>query len=63
MGCVGKSARVWKGMGMSEVLVTVELHTTVYQVLLAASNEAGVPVSDFAGGIVENYLGENYAEV
>jgi hypothetical protein len=41
----------------------MELHTSVYEVLLGAANEAGIPVSDFAAGIVENYLGENYGEV
>jgi hypothetical protein len=48
---------------MAEVLVTLELDQEVYRVLLTAANEAGIPVSFFAGGIVENYLGENYGEV
>ena len=48
---------------MSEVLVTLELDKAVYTVLLNAANEAGIPVSFFAGGIVENYLEENYGEV
>jgi len=48
---------------MAEVLVTLELHTSAYQVLLTAANEAGIPVADFACGIVENYLGDNYGEV
>ena len=48
---------------MSDVLVTMELDKAVYSALLAAAIEAGIPVGDFAGGIVGNYLEENYGEV
>jgi hypothetical protein len=48
---------------MSDVLVTLELDKTVYTVLLGAANEAGIPVSDFAGGIIANYLEDNYGAV
>jgi hypothetical protein len=48
---------------MTEVVVTVELEAELYARLLNAANEVGVPVSDFAGATIANYLEENYAEV
>ena len=48
---------------MSEVVVTVELEAEVYTALLSAANEAGLGVSEFAEGLIANYLEENYGEV
>jgi len=48
---------------MSDVVITVELDTEVYTELLKAANEAGLPVAEFAAGVVGNYLEENYAQV
>jgi hypothetical protein len=48
---------------MSDVSVTVFLDEDDYVLLLTAAREAGVPVSEFAGAIVDNYVRENYAEV
>jgi predicted DsbA family dithiol-disulfide isomerase len=48
---------------MSQVSLTVQLEVDDYAVLLSAANEAGLGVSEFAAGIVENYLGENYGPV
>ena len=48
---------------MSDVSVTVFFDEADYTLLLEAANEVGVPVSEFAGAIVDNYVRENYAEV
>jgi hypothetical protein len=48
---------------MSEVVITVELEAEVYVRLLNAANEVGLPVSEYAEGLIANYLEENYAEV
>jgi len=48
---------------MTEVVVTVELEAELYARLLNAANEVGVPVSDFAGATIANYLEDNYGEV
>jgi len=48
---------------MDDVSLTVELEQPVYTALLVAANEAGMPVSDFACGIVCNYLEDNYGSV
>jgi len=48
---------------MSEVSLTVVLPVQSYAVLLAAANESGISVSDFANRILRNYLEENYATV
>ena len=43
--------------------VTVELDEGLYRELLAAANEAGVEVSEFANGLIRTYLEDNYGEV
>lgn len=48
---------------MGDVVVTLELEADLYQRLLAAANEVGVPVSEFAGALVTNYVEDNYGEV
>jgi hypothetical protein len=48
---------------MSEVVITVELDADVYVRLLNAANEVGLPVSEYAEGLIANYVKENYAEV
>jgi hypothetical protein len=63
MGFTGASVRVWKGEVMSEVVITVELDEEPYQALLSASNEVGLPVSEFARALIVNYVEENYAQV
>jgi hypothetical protein len=35
----------------------------LYARLLNAANEVGVPVSDFAGALIANYVEENYGEI
>jgi hypothetical protein len=47
----------------NDVVVTVELEVDVYEGLLTAANEVGVPVSEYAGAIIDNYVRENYAQV
>lgn len=48
---------------MSEVVITVELEADVYVRLLNAANEVGLPVSEFAEGLIANYVEENYGQV
>ncbi len=48
---------------MSEVVVTVGLEAEVYVRLLNAANEVGLPVSEYAAGLIANYVGENYGTV
>jgi hypothetical protein len=48
---------------MTEVVITVELEAEVYVRLLNAANEVGVPVSEYAEGLIANYVEENYGEV
>ena len=48
---------------MSDVSVTVFFDEADYVLLLEAANEVGVPVSEFAGAIVDNYVRENYGQV
>lgn len=48
---------------MSDVMVTVGLDTELYQALLVAANESGVPVSEFASALITNYVEENYGQV
>jgi hypothetical protein len=48
---------------MGDVIVTLQLEADLYQRLLTAANEVGVPVSEFAGALVANYVEDNYAEV
>jgi hypothetical protein len=48
---------------MTEVVVTVELEAELYARLLNAANEVGVPVSDFAGALIANYVEDNYGTV
>jgi hypothetical protein len=48
---------------MADVVVTVGLEPEVYTALLSAANEVGVPVSEFAGALIANYLEDNYGEV
>jgi hypothetical protein len=48
---------------MSEVVVTVELGAELYVRLLNAANEVGLPVSEFAEGLIANYLEDNYGAV
>lgn len=54
---------VWKGKLMTEVVVTVQLEAEVYVRLLNAANEVGIPVSEYAEGLIANYVEENYGEV
>jgi hypothetical protein len=63
MGFIGGNVRVRKGKRMTEVVVTVELEAEVYVRLLNAANEVGVPVSEYAEGLIANYLEDNYGEV
>jgi hypothetical protein len=48
---------------MNEVVITVELEADVYVRLLNAANEVGLPVSEFAEGLIANYVEENYGQV
>jgi hypothetical protein len=48
---------------VSEVVITVELEAEVYVRLLNAASEVGLPVSEFAEGLIANYVEENYGEV
>jgi hypothetical protein len=48
---------------MSEVVITVKLDAEVYVRLLNAANEVGLPVSEYAEGLIANYVGDNYGEV
>jgi hypothetical protein len=48
---------------MAEVNIRVSVRSDVYSALLRAANEVGVPVSEFAGALIANYLEENYGEV
>lgn len=52
-----------KGQVMTEVVITVELEAEVYVRLLNAANEVGIPVSEYAEGLIANYVEENYGEV
>jgi hypothetical protein len=48
---------------MSEVVITVELDAEVYLRLLNAANEVGLPVSEYAEGLIANYVEDNYGPV
>lgn len=48
---------------MTEVVVTVQLEAEVYVRLLNAANEVGIPVSEFAEGLIANYVEDNYGPV
>jgi hypothetical protein len=48
---------------MNWVSLTVELDDADYTPLLKAANEAGLGVSEFAAGVVANYVEDNYGEV
>jgi hypothetical protein len=48
---------------MNWVSLTVELDDADYTALLKAANEAGLGVSEFAAGVVANYVEDNYGEV
>ena len=48
---------------MSDVSVTVFFDEDDHILLLQAANESGLPVSEFAGAVVENYVRENYGQV
>jgi hypothetical protein len=48
---------------MNWVSLTVQLDGDEYTALLSAANEAGLGVSEFAAGVIANYMEENYAEV
>jgi len=48
---------------MVKVTVSIEFDHAVYATLLEAANEVGLGVSEFANGVIENYLGENYGSV
>ena len=48
---------------MAEVVVTVQLEAEVYVRLLNAANEVGIPVSEFAEGLIANYVEDNYGPV
>jgi hypothetical protein len=48
---------------MSEVVITVELDADVYVRLLNAANEVGLPVSEYAEGLIANYVEDNYGPV
>jgi hypothetical protein len=52
-----------KGERMNWVSLTVELDDADYTALLKAANEAGLGISEFAAGVVANYLEDNYGEV
>ena len=45
------------------IVLTIELEVDVYIRLLRAANEAGLGVSEFAAGLIANYLEDNYGEV
>lgn len=42
------------------IVLTIELDLDVYIRLLRAANEAGLGVSEFACGVIANYMEENY---
>lgn len=48
---------------MTDVVLTLQLEADLYQRLLTAANEVGVPVSEFAGALITNYVEDNYGEV
>jgi len=48
---------------MTEVVVTVQLEAEIYARLLNAANEVGIPVSEYAEGLIANYVEENYGQV
>jgi hypothetical protein len=48
---------------MNWVTLTIQLDAKDYEKLLMAANEAGLGVSEFAAGVIANYLGDNYGEV
>jgi hypothetical protein len=48
---------------MTEVVVTVQLEAEIYARLLNAANEVGVPVSEYAEGLIANYVEDNYGPV
>ncbi len=52
-----------EGKLMDWVSLTVELDDADYTALLKAANEAGLGVSEFAAGVVANYLEDNYGAV
>ena len=45
---------------MNWVTLTIQLDAKDYEKLLMAANEAGLGVSEFAAGVIANYLEENY---
>jgi hypothetical protein len=48
---------------MNWVSLTVQLDADDYTALLGAANEAGLGVSEFAAGVIANYMEENYGAV
>jgi hypothetical protein len=48
---------------MNWVSLTVQLDGDEYTALLSAANEAGLGVSEFAAGVISNYLEDNYGAV
>tara|TARA_S200002703_G_scaffold68426_1_gene59421 strand:- start:751 stop:897 length:147 start_codon:yes stop_codon:yes gene_type:complete len=48
---------------MNLVTLTIQLDAKDYEKLLTAANEAGLGVSEFAAGVIANYLEDNYGEV
>jgi hypothetical protein len=45
------------------VTLTIQLDAKDYEKLLMAANEVGLGVSEFAAGVIANYLEDNYGEV
>ena len=43
--------------------MTVELPEEAHVMLLAAANESGISVSDFANRVISDYVEENYGAV